>query len=109
MLPKILPVLRTSVYEGFISLNNQFGLGSGGVRLRGKAHGFRGLAIAAFLLFTTAGWSQQPTQSVWQGVLRNPAGAPIPAAKIRLASNAAAETITAADGHFLLPALPAGQ
>jgi hypothetical protein len=43
-------------------------------------------------------------------MLRNPAGAPIPAAKIRLAGNSAsAEAITGADGRFALSALPAGQ
>ena len=49
-------------------------------------------------------------QSVWQGVLRNPSGAPISAAKVRLASTTAkAEAVTGADGRFRLPVLPAGQ
>ena len=55
-------------------------------------------------------WPQRPALPVWQGVLHNPAGAPIPAAKIRLtAKSVRAEAITGADGHFKLPGLPAGQ
>lgn len=54
--------------------------------------------------------SQQPAKQVWQGVLHNPAGAPIPRAKIRLTSKSAkAEAITGVDGHFQLPGLPPGQ
>ena len=54
--------------------------------------------------------AQQPMQSIWQGVLRNPAGAPIQKAKIRLAGNSAtAEVVTGADGKFQLAPLPAGQ
>ena len=54
--------------------------------------------------------SQQPTRTVWWGVLRNTAGAPIPAAKIGLTGNATtAEAITGAAGDFRLAALPAGQ
>jgi carboxypeptidase family protein len=59
--------------------------------------------------------TQQPGQPVWQGVLRNAAGAPIPAASVRLtagsapASNAGtAEATTRADGQFRLAPLPAG-
>ena len=63
-----------------------------------------------FLLFAAAAWPRQPAQAVWQGVLHNPAGAPIPAARIRLtAKSVKAEAITGADGHFQLPGLPAGQ
>jgi hypothetical protein len=63
-----------------------------------------------FLLFASAVWPQQPAQAVWQGVLHSPAGAPIPAAKIRLTARSVnAEAITGADGHFRLPGLPAGQ
>jgi hypothetical protein len=77
---------------------------------RSKSRRFRGLALAAFLLFAAAAWPQQPAQAVWRGVLHNPAGAPIPAAKIRLtAKSAKAEATTGADGHFQLPGLPAGQ
>jgi hypothetical protein len=57
-----------------------------------------------------AAWGQQAAQPVWQGVLRNAGGAPIGAAKIRLAGKgAAAQAITGADGQFRLTALPAGQ
>ena len=66
--------------------------------------------LAALLLPAMAAYAQQPAQAVWQGVLHDPAGAPISAAKIRLAGNsAAAEAITGADGRFQLAALPAGQ
>ena len=56
------------------------------------------------------GWAQTAVQPVWQGVLRNPAGAPIPAAKVRLAPQRTRLKRSAnADGQFRLPALPAGQ
>ena len=75
-----------------------------------KTRRFRGLALVTFLLFAPAVWPQQPAQAVWQGVLHNSAGAPIPGAKIHLtAKSAKAEAITGADGHFKLPGLPAGQ
>jgi hypothetical protein len=49
-------------------------------------------------------------QAVWQGALRNAAGAPIPGAKITLAgSGAQAEAVTGTAGQFQLAALPAGQ
>jgi hypothetical protein len=55
-------------------------------------------------------FAQQPAQVVWRGMLRNPAGAAIPAAKIRLDGNGvAAEADTGTDGKFQLAALPAGQ
>jgi hypothetical protein len=72
--------------------------------------GFCGLALAVLLLSAAAAYTQQPAQPVWQGVLRDPAGAPIPTAKICLAgSGATAEAITDADGKFQLAVLPAGQ
>jgi len=66
------------------------------------------LAILSFVFGATH--AQEPASgAVWQGVLRNPAGAPIPAAKIRLAGKATqAEAITAADGQFRLAPLSAG-
>jgi hypothetical protein len=71
--------------------------------------GFLALLLSVLFVSTAAG-AQTAAQPVWQGVLRNPAGAPIPAAKVNLASTAAkAEAVTGADGHFQLPALPAGQ
>jgi hypothetical protein len=66
--------------------------------------------LAVLLLFVMPALAQQPAQVVWRGVLRNPAGAPIPAAKLRLAGNSAdAEAITGTDGKFQLAALPAGE
>lgn len=63
------------------------------------------VALAVVLLLTARSWSQQ---AAWQGVLRNPGGAPIPAAKVRLTGKSAkAEAVTGADGAFRLPALPA--
>jgi len=65
-----------------------------------------------FVLFISAvgAWAQAAVHPVWQGVLRNPAGAPIPAAKVRLASTTArAEAVTGTDGHFRLSSLPTGQ
>jgi hypothetical protein len=71
--------------------------------------GFRVL-LAVFLFCAPGAWAQQPAPAVWQGVLRNAAGAPIPAATVRLASNgASAQAVTGADGQFKLAALPAGQ
>jgi len=60
-------------------------------------------------LLAMATWAQPPAQSVWQGVLRNAGGAPIPGAKIRLAANGAqADAVTGAEGQFKLTALPVG-
>ena len=46
---------------------------------------------------------------MWQGVLRNAAGAPIVAAKVRLVGTASAEALTAVDGRFQLAPLLPGQ
>ena len=54
-------------------------------------------------------WTQQTAQPVWQGVLRNAAGAPIVAAKVRLVGTASAEALTAVDGRFQLAPLLPGQ
>jgi hypothetical protein len=57
---------------------------------------------------------EPPTPAIWQGVLRDPGGAPIPTAKVRLTANGAtasaatAEATTASDGQFHLTPLPAG-
>jgi len=65
---------------------------------------------AVLLLSAVAGWAQQTAQQVWQGVLRNTAGAPIPAATVRLAADGAqAQAITGADGHFRLQPLAPGR
>jgi len=80
------------------------------LRWRSEASPFLGLAFAAILLFAATVWSQQPAQTVWQGVLHNPGGAPIPGAKIRLvAKSAKSDAITGTDGRFQLPGLPPGQ
>ena len=49
--------------------------------------------------------AQQPApQAIWQGILRDPAGAPIPGAKVRLTSSAAtAEATTAPTGISISP------
>ena len=91
-------------------MNKHFGCAQSESKPGRNATGLRSLAIAAFLLFAAAVSSQQPAKQVWQGVLHNPAGAPIPRAKIRLTSKSAkAEAITGVDGHFQLPGLPPGQ
>jgi hypothetical protein len=68
------------------------------------------LALAALLLPALEARAQPAAQTVWQGVLRNAGGAPISAAKVRLAGNGAqAEAVTSSDGRFRLAALPQGQ
>src|SRR5271165_4146818 len=70
------------------------------------------MVFAAAILFCTPASAQQPAASAsWQGILRNAAGAPIPAAKVRLTGSSVsvkAEATTAADGQFKLSPLPAG-
>jgi Carboxypeptidase regulatory-like domain len=73
-----------------------------------------GLATT-FSARTIAQQAQQPSLFVWQGFVRNAAGAPIPSAKVRLNANGAttpaavtAEAATAADGQFHLAPLPTG-
>jgi hypothetical protein len=70
------------------------------------------MVFAAAILFCTPASAQQPAASAsWQGILRNAAGAPIPAAKVRLTGSSVsvkAEATTAADGQFELSPLPAG-
>jgi hypothetical protein len=68
------------------------------------------LVIAAWLLAAAGAWAQPAALPVWQGILRNAAGAPIPGATVRLTANAAvAEAITAAAGSFRLLNLSPGQ
>lgn len=70
----------------------------------------RSLLLAALLLAAPGAWSQQAAAAVWHGVVRNPAGAPIAGARIRLAAKGASEQVTTgADGQFRLATLPAGQ
>ncbi len=65
--------------------------------------------VAAALLFVPAASAQQAAPIAWRGVLRNPGGAPISSAKVRLAAKGErAEAETGADGSFHLAALPAG-
>jgi hypothetical protein len=69
-----------------------------------------GLLLIGLMLLASGAVAQQAAQAVWQGVLRNAGGAPISAAKIKLASkNATGEAVTGADGQFHLAALPLGQ
>jgi hypothetical protein len=54
--------------------------------------------------------AQQPAQTVWQGVLRTTAGAPISGAKVILANGSVrVEEITSADGRFRFAGLALGQ
>jgi hypothetical protein len=67
------------------------------------------LIIAAWLLVPAGAWAQPVALPVWQGILRNAAGAPIPGATVRLTASAAAEAVTGADGSFRLLNLAPGQ
>ena len=96
-------------------MKNNFSYGCG-LRCSTQTRIVSRIFLAIFLLLSASrtGFSQQPTSSVWQGFLRNAAGAPIPGAKVRLTpsnaanSAAAAEDSTAADGQFHLAPLAAG-
>ncbi|HEY1902393.1 MAG TPA: carboxypeptidase regulatory-like domain-containing protein [Terracidiphilus sp.] len=67
------------------------------------------LLLAVLLFSSAAALAQQPGPPIWQGFLRNAAGAPIPGAKVRLTgSGAHAEAVTTSDGQFHLATLPAG-
>ena len=65
--------------------------------------------VLVFLAFTVASSAQQPATAIWHGYLRNSASAPVAGAKIRLTGASIADATTAADGAFVLPALPPGQ
>ena len=68
------------------------------------------LLLLVCLSFASRVGAQQPALPIWQGILRNPTGAPIQKAKIRLTGSVAkSEAITGADGKFQLAALPVGQ
>ncbi len=68
------------------------------------------LAIAACLLAAAGAGAQQAELSVWQGIVRNAAGAPIPAVTVRLAaSGTSAEAVSGVDGRFHMMGLPPGQ
>jgi Carboxypeptidase regulatory-like domain len=66
--------------------------------------------IAALALLMAPALAAQPAAPIaWRGVLRDPGGAPIAAAKVRLAAKSKrAETVTGADGFFRMEPLPAG-
>jgi hypothetical protein len=74
-----------------------------------KGKGIQTLTLWLLVLLAVAAWAQPAEQPVWQGVLHNAGGAPIPGAKIRLAaSGVQADSVTGADGHFNVAALPLG-
>ena len=67
-------------------------------------------AWPVLVLLAAAGWAQQAAPTVWQGVVRNDAGVPITAAKVKLTgSRVHAEAVTGADGRFHLAPLPQGR
>ena len=83
------------------------GRGQSGSKAKYNGKFFRFLLLLAWLLTTGATYAQQ---AVWQGVLRNAAGAPIASARVRLSGEGAqAEAVTGADGRFRLSVLPQGQ
>ena len=89
-----------------IELNQRCGLP--GSICQSIAKAFR-LLLALLLFSSVATLAQQPGPPVWQGFLRNAAGAPIPGAKVRLTGNSAhAEAVTTSDGQFHFASLPAG-
>ena len=54
--------------------------------------------------------AQPPDPSIWQGVLRNGAGAPLAGATVKLTGHSdSGQSVTGADGRFQLTPLPAGQ
>jgi hypothetical protein len=62
------------------------------------------------LLACAGAAAQQPSAAEWQGVLRNPGGAPIAGAEVLLTGNgSAAKVKTDTDGHFRLAQLAPGQ
>jgi hypothetical protein len=74
---------------------------------------FASFSFLSPMLVLSAGGAARAQEAqaaaIWQGVLRDPGGAPIASAKVRLAGNGAkAESVTAANGGFSLAPLPAG-
>ena len=66
--------------------------------------------MLGLLLLTGAALAQDVARPVWQGVVRDGAGAPVAGAKVQLAvGQVKAETVSGADGQFRLSGLPAGQ
>ena len=102
--------LRIPESEGPTLLKAKIGRGLRNASVILNRELFRSVALAALLLSDSLSWSQQPGQSVWQGVLRNSAAAPIAGANVRLTGgDAEQETTTGSDGAFRLAPLPAGQ
>jgi hypothetical protein len=74
---------------------------------------FASFSFLSPMLVLSAGGAARAQEAqaaaIWQGVLRDPGGAPIAGAKVKLAADGKqAEAITAADGQFHLAPLPAG-
>jgi hypothetical protein len=69
------------------------------------------ILLLAVLLFAPVAPAQQPAApAIWQGVLRDAAGAPIQGAKLTLLRDAVPlRAVTEADGHFRFPAAEPGQ
>jgi len=66
-------------------------------------------AIAAVVVCTPIA-AQDSNVSVWRGVLRNAAGAPVSSATVKLTNNTnSGQSVTGTDGRFELAPLPAGQ
>ena len=77
---------------------------------KGRGRGFQPLLSLALFLSAFTLWTQTPVESVWQGVLRDSAAAPIAGARVRLTGkDAKNEATTSPGGHFIIAALPAGQ
>jgi hypothetical protein len=114
----VLLALRVSPSKGFFHLQIRFfthlacGIGSfiracAGARFFANAFPLVPMAVA--MLFVSEAAAQQSAPIAWRGVLRNPAGAPLAEAKVRLAAKGArAEAATGADGAFHLAPLAAG-
>jgi len=76
---------------------------------RGIWQGFWLAVILGSSAYTGA-VAQQPSATVWQGVLRSPGGAPIADAEVLLTgSGSKVKAKTSADGHFRLAQLAPGQ
>ena len=91
-------------------MNNQFCFAPAAFTPKGNGKGLQPLILIAVLLSAVTLWAQAPTQTGWQGVLRDAAGAPILDAKIHLSGNGVSlDATTTTDGHFRVATLPAGK
>ena len=85
------------------------GLSTGWSRPNSFLKKFCLLAIIPLLVFAQVN-AQAPDPSIWRGVLRNGAGAPLAGATIKLTGNSdSGQSVTGADGRFQLTPLPPGQ